>query len=143
MSDSAPLEREEPTIQHGQGILRDLTVVSAYGHKADISRGHTLVRINAPSFFLDAGFLRWLNSYEAGPATWHMRGEVAEDFSDVFIHYGGADWKDGTFTAEGSDYPNMENRPGIPNHIYALIAETVAEATGNMENEALVWITNL
>ena len=28
-------------------------------------------------------------------------------------------------------------------HIYALIAEAVAEITGDMENEALVWISNL
>ncbi len=143
MSDQPNLEREQATIQRGLGVMRDVTTVSAYGHEVDLTRGHTLVRINAPSFFQDEGFLRWLNSDKDGPATWHRRGDEVEEYSDVFIHYGGADWKDGTFNAEGSDYPNLENRPSIPNHIYALIAEAVAEITGDMENEALVWISNL
>lgn len=137
-------EREQPTIKRGQGVMRDVTTFSAYGHEVDLTRGHTLVRINAPSFFQDAGFLRWLNSDKDGPATWHKRGDEAEEYSDVFIHYGGGDWNaERGFTAEGSDYPNTEERPGIPESIYALIAEAVAEATGNMENEALVWISNL
>lgn len=143
MSNQPNLKREQPTIQRGQGVMRDVTTVSAYGHEVDLTRGHTLVRINAPSFFQDEGFLRWLNSDKDGPATWHKRGDDAEEYSDVFIHYGGADWKDGAFNAEGSDYPNREDRPGVPDHIYALIAEAVAEVTGNIENEALVWISNL
>lgn len=144
MNDQQPLEREQPTIQRGQGVMRDVITVSAYGHEAELTRGHKLVRINAPSFFQDEGFIRWLNSTESGPATWHMRGGEPGEYSDVFIHYGGASWNDEHgFTAEGSDYPNTEERPGIPESIYALLAEAVAEATGNMENEALVWISNL
>lgn len=142
MNDEANLKRQEPTIQRGQGTLRDVTTVSAYGHEAQFTRGHLLVRLNAPSFFADENFRRWLNSQQHGPATWHQGGEP-EEYSDVFIHYGGADWKGGKFNAEGSDYPDLPNRPGIPDHIYALIAEAVKEATGSMENEALVWISNL
>lgn len=143
MNDQQPLEREQPTITRGLGALKDVTTISAYGHEADLTRGHTLVRLNAPSFFQDERFLRWLNSEKDGPATWHKRGADAEEYSDVFIHYGGADWKNNTFNAEGSDYPDLPEKPGIPEPIYALIAEAVAEATGSMENEALVWISNL
>lgn len=143
MIDHPKLEREQPTTERNQGILQDTTTISAYGHEAQITRGHLLVRLNAPSFFQDEGFLRWLNSDKDGPATWHRRGDEAEEYSDVFIHYGGADWKNNTFNAEGSDYPDLPEKPGIPDHIYALIAEAVAEATGNMENEALVWISNI
>lgn len=144
MNDQQPLEREQATITRGQGVLGDVTTISAYGHEAQITRGHLLVRINAPSFFQDAGFLRWLNSDKDGPATWHRpTGSEVDEYSDVFIHYGGADWKNNTFNAEGSDYPDLPDKPGIPERIYALIAEAVAEATGSMENEALVWISNL
>ncbi len=137
------LEREQPAINRGEGIRGDVTTVSAYGHEAEITRGHLLVRLNASSFFQDEGFLRWLNSDTDGPATWHKRGDAAEEYSDVFIHYGGASWDtERGFTAEGSDYPNLENRPGIPDHIYALIADAVAEATGSMQKTALVWISN-
>jgi len=144
MNDQQPLEREQPIIERGQGTYGDITVIGAYGHELGLdTKPNPLVRINAPSFFRDTNFVRWLNSPESRAATWHARGNEPAEDSDVFIHYGGADWKNNTFNAEGSDYPDLPTRPGIPEAIYALIAEAVAEATGSMENEALVWISNL
>ena len=144
MNDQATLEREQPTITRGEGIFRNHTIVAAYGHQAEIQGAPQLVRLNAPSLFADPEWRAWLNHPQSGPATWHARGEEPGDYSDVFIHYGGAHWDEQHgFIAEGSDYPSQENRPGIPDRIYALLAEAVREATGSSDSEVLLWISNL
>lgn len=136
--------REQPIIERGQGTYGDITVIGAYGHELGLdTKPNPLVRINAPSFFRDTNFVRWLNSPESRAATWHARGNEPAEGSDVFIHYGGAEWKGDKFYAESSDYPGSPERPGIPEPIMALIAEAVRAATGSAETEALVWISNL
>lgn len=145
MAHSTPLEREQPVIERNQGVLRDVIILKAHGHEVEFGRRHyELVRVNAPSFFRDEGFIRWLNSDVSGPATWHARGDKPGEYSDVFINFGGAIWGERYgFSADGSDYPNLKEHPGIPDPIYALIAEAVVEDTGSMANECLVWIINL
>lgn len=119
-------------------------VIESSDHQATIyDRSYKLVRLNAPSFFKDPDWLRWLNHEKDGPATWHPRGAQAGEYSDVFTVYAGARFADGQFEGEGSDYPNTEERPGIPDHIYQIIAKAVEAQTGSAENEALVWISNL
>lgn len=136
--------REQPIIERGQGTYGDITVIGAYGHELGLdTKPRVLVRIDAPSFYRDPDYLRWLNSAESRAATWHWRGSEPAEDSDAFIHYGGARWADGKFHAECSDYPGSPDRPGIPETILALIAEAVKEATGSMDTEALVWISNL
>ena len=145
MNDQSILEREQPTVTRGEGVVGDQTVLSAYGHTVTLDRARRhLVRLNAPSLFEDPEWQAWLNHAGSGPATWHTRDEEPGEYSDVFLHYGGARWDaQHGFTAEGSDYPSQEGRPGIPDHIYALLADAVREATGSSDSEALLWISNL
>ena len=98
----------------------------------DITYDHMpVVRINAPDWYRDEGWLRWLNSNHS--ATWHKPGADAGEFSDVFFTF---DSKD------GSDYPDSEDRPGIADHIWEAISKIVEEKYG--ENAAvLIWVSNL
>lgn len=138
------LQREEPIITKADGYFRD-EYIEAYGHTILLDRsGRPLVRIDAPSFYQDPEFVRWLQSEEYGPATWHKpRSAPPDEGNDVFIYYGGADWDQDRFSAESSDYPGTESTPGIPEPIFAAIAEAVKRATGSYGTECIVWIANL
>lgn len=92
-----------------------------------------VVRINAPEWFEDPGWLKWLN-YSPGCATWHRKGDAkAGESSDVFFTYCGG---------EGSDYPSYTGWAGIPDHIWEQITKTVADIHG-ADAEVLVWVSNL
>lgn len=100
--------------------------------KYDINYDHMpVVRINAPEWYEDEGWLLWLASEQ--PATWFRPGRAVGEYSDVFFTFDSRD---------GSDYPGSENCPGIPEHIWACITEIVEAKYG--ENAAvLIWVSNL
>jgi hypothetical protein len=81
------------------------------------------IRINAPEFFEDAEFVRWLESPDA--ATWHCKGKQVNDHSDAFMTYD---------HEEGSDYTEL------PEWIWNSICDTM-DVYGY--KFALLWITNL
>jgi len=90
-----------------------------------------LVRINAPAFYKDADFLRWLNS--PGVATWHHAGAVVDEYADVFFTYSDGD---------GSDAPTgSDQRPAIPAHIWEQVVALVAPQVDG--GECLIWLSNL
>lgn len=89
-----------------------------------------VVRINAPAWFDDPEFLKWLN--RPGTATWHRSGTEPGDYSDVFFTF---------CQGEGSDYPGSED-PGIPDAIWKHLEFIVAEQHG-WDAEVLVWVSNL
>jgi len=89
-----------------------------------------LLRINAPAWFENPDFFRWLT--HKGTATWHQ-GEEPNEFSDVFFTF---------CQGEGSDYPSIPDRPGIPEEIWRYLEILVAEKYGWNE-EVLVWVSNL
>lgn len=95
---------------------------------------HTMpiLRLNAPSWYTDPGFLRWLNS--PATATWHEAGTDPGDGSDAFF----------TFTSGegGSDFPSTVGHPGIPGHIWEMLEAVVEEQLGH-NVEVLVWVSNL
>ncbi len=98
-----------------------------------IETNRTLVRINAPEFYKDPGFIQWLNS--KGTATWHNNTHAVEptEMSDVFFTFDAGD---------GSDAPNPDYQPGpcIPEHIWQKITRAL-DAAG--VDECLVWMSNL
>ena len=82
------------------------------------------LRINAPEWYQREDFRAWLNG--AGRATWHTRGELPSEYSDVFI----------TFDhGEGSDYDVL-----MPEDIWQEIS---AAAAANRLEDGLVWISNV
>lgn len=89
-----------------------------------------VVRINAPAWFDDPEFLKWLN--RPGTATWHRSGTEPGDYSDVFFTF---------CQGEGSDYPGSED-PGIPEEIWQHLEFIIAEQHG-WDAEVLVWVSNL
>lgn len=92
-----------------------------------ISHNRTLVRINAPEFYKDPDFIRWLN--HPGVATWHDKDSPPNEFSDVFFNYDHFD---------GSDAPVMgDDRPAIPPHIWNVICAELGDI------DCLVWLSNL
>lgn len=148
------MKRETPRVERANPYTKDV-LLEAYGHKVRVDKSDTvLVRIDAPSFYQDPEFLRWLNDERFGPATWHRpRGSEPDDHSDIFIYYGGARWStdengEDELLGEGSDYLGLDavgrkEMPEIPPHIYAVIAEAVKEATGSYYTCCVVWIANL
>jgi hypothetical protein len=90
-----------------------------------------VVRINAPEWFEDAGFVRWLDS--PGSATWHPKGQEVGEGDDAFFTY---------CQGEGSDYPDLPESPGIPEHIWEQVVKLVTELHGDYA-EVLVWVSNL
>lgn len=122
-------------------------VIRGFGLEIETeARPRPLVRINAPQLYRDPRFQAWLNHPQRGPATWH-RGGAPGDYSDAFIHYGGADWHPTHgFCGDGSDYSrdgHDPDNPSLPLEHYALIARAVELATGSGDTEALVWLSNL
>ena len=101
-----------------------------------------LVRINAPEFYADPGWLRWLNAPDqpcrARPATWHRPSDEPHEHSDVFIAY---------CDSEGSDVPDSLNQPGIPDHIWEQICQAIEKAAADDPEtdyrECLIWVSNL
>lgn len=43
------------------------------------------MKINVPEWYVQEDFQNWLNS--SNVATWHIKGEKPNEFSDVFIWY--------------------------------------------------------
>lgn len=90
-----------------------------------------ILRVDAPAWYEDEGFLLWLNG--RGTATWHIAGDDPGEGSDAFFTFSG----DG-----GSDYPGDDERPGIPQEIWEHLEFMVAEKFG-WGSEVLVWVSNL
>jgi hypothetical protein len=93
--------------------------------------GLPLVRINAPGWFRDKAFVRWLN--HPGTATWHTGGSDPTEYSDVFFTFDSGD---------GSDAPVPGGHPSIPPHIWDRVVHIV-ELTLGYRSECLVWVSNL
>jgi hypothetical protein len=85
------------------------------------------VKINAPEFFKDEAFIEWLNTTDNTLATWHDRGELPSEWSDIFVTI---------CDGEGSN-------SDMPSHIWRAIDEAVAQYFGRGDVECLLWITNL
>lgn len=96
-----------------------------------IPRSMKLVRIDAPAWFKNAEFVKWLNDRRT--ATWHAGADEPHDYSDVFFTY---------CQGEGSDWPGSEDRPGIPEEIWQHLEFIIAEQHG-WDAEVLVWVSNL
>lgn len=95
-------------------------------------RGMPTLRVNAPSWYRNEGFLRFINS--PGVATWHRSGDEANEFSDVMFTFD---------CGEGSDYgAPTDERPGIPAEIWALVHHLVVQEFG-IARDCLVWVSNL
>jgi len=63
-----------------------------------VSATHTVgLRINAHKWFQDEAFIEWLNSPEADVMTWHTKGDLIGEYSDVVVLV------DGSLNGEGSD----------------------------------------
>lgn len=140
MTRTQPIKRETPIISNESRARQTL---QAYGHTIGISKkAMPLVEINAPSFFKDPDFLKLLNDPQQQVATWHSRDTEPGDCSDVFIYHSQAYWHDNELCAYGTHYDYGANG-GLPEHIIAVIAEAVQHATGSMNTECLIWITNL
>jgi hypothetical protein len=91
----------------------------------------TVVRVNAPEWYEDAGFVRWLDS--SASATWHTKGRGVCEGDDAFFTY---------CQGEGSDYPGTTKSPGIPDHIWEQVVDLVTDLHGEYA-ECLVWVSNL
>jgi len=85
--------------------------------------------LSADAWYADPGWMRWLNSVE--PATWHKQGDEPDEGSDVWFTY---------CQGDGSDYPDSDDQPGIPEWIWMEICE-LAHKHGH--EECLVWVSNL
>lgn len=89
-----------------------------------------LVRINAPELYADPEFVAWLNNDDerpvTGPATWHTRGELPGEYSDIF------------FTVDPPDGSDSD----MPTACWDKILDAVADVLGP-HRECLVWLSNL
>lgn len=82
------------------------------------------VRLDAPEFYKDPDFVKWLNESKKGIiATWHTGG-APNDFSDIFVTY------------DGGDGSNSD----MPEHIWDEISLTCRKMDVNY---CVVWITNV
>ena len=100
-----------------------------------ISGTDMLVRINAPEWYRDPDFCRWLRSRNT--ATWCAIGEDPNEESDAFFTYDDGD---------GSDAP-LPNHPhptmrGLPEHIWSQVCALI-EASHGKGIDCLVWVSNL
>ncbi|MDD5191478.1 MAG: hypothetical protein PHE50_10655 [Dehalococcoidales bacterium] len=94
----------------------------------ETSRGASLI-INAPEFFLDPGFVAWLNNGEA-KITMHQGGEPGE-YSDVVVLV------DPSLNGEGSDSDMPEN---IWNQIIDACRQNFKPRGGY---HLIIWIRNI
>jgi len=95
-------------------------------HAATVELAMPLVRVNAPHWYQDPGFVRWLVSGKA--ATWHANTTPTSD-SDVFFTF---------CCCEGSDYSPDDSM--IPKRIWH---EVCAIALEQGHEECLFWVSNL
>jgi len=94
-----------------------------------------LLRISSASeWYKDPTFLEWINSPET--ATWHVSGNKATEYSDVFFHMSGSPGG----CIEGSDEPGY-GKPAPPQEIWDEIGKIATEQFGE-DFECLVWISN-
>jgi hypothetical protein len=94
----------------------------------EAERGMCL-RINAPEWFKRDDFAEWLSSDKT--ATWHEKGTIPGEYSDVFVTIDGD---------EGSDAWQGPSSDTIPKDIWA---EIVAAAKRLGINDGIVWISNV
>jgi hypothetical protein len=87
------------------------------------------IRITAPHWWSDPGFLQWLNS--SATATWHAAGDEPHEYSDCFILFD---------NGEGADAPIDQYLPSdkqIPPYLWE-------ELTQFLESEGIryciVWL---
>ena len=84
--------------------------------------------LNAPEWFQDAEFVRFLDSPHS--TTWHVKGEVPSEYSDLFVTYDHGD---------SNDYQPGSDLPSIPEHIWDQI---VAKADELGFTYGVIWIQN-
>jgi len=83
-----------------------------------------LIRINAPDFYRDPDFLRWLDHPDRHQATWHNKGTPPGEFSDLFFTYD---------QGEGSD-------SDMPGNVWDFLHKELSRQGVTF---ALVWVSNL
>ena len=83
-----------------------------------------VLRLNAPFWYRRKDFLDWLNSGKA-IATWHKKGEVPGEFSDVFFTF---------------DHEEGSDRDDLPEDIWQ---EVCAIAKEQGFTDGVVWVSNL
>lgn len=88
--------------------------------------------INAPEWFEDEAFSRWLNNEEHPLMTWHRRGEEAGEWSDVVT------WVDPSLGGEGTDQGEMPD-----SQWNSIVEQCRAHFTPGQGPHILVRITNL
>lgn len=85
------------------------------------------MRINAPHWYRNPAFVAWLNS--PGSATWHVKGQLPNEYSDAFLTYD---------NGEGSDAPpGGDLYPSIPVELWNELRAELGDVA------CLVWLTNL
>lgn len=85
---------------------------------------HPCLRINVPDLFEDEDFVAWLNHPESIIATWHVKGQKSNDYSDIYVSYD---------NGEGSD-------ADMPEHCWDLICK-ICEEEGF--RHGILHLTNL
>ncbi len=97
----------------------------------DVSTGVSL-KINAPEFFQDAAFQKWLNNRQP-KMTWHQGG-VPTEWSDTVVMV------DPSFTGEGTD-------ADMPEHIWDKIVTQCrnhfSQTAAHNRNHVMVRLTNV
>lgn len=91
---------------------------------------------NAPQFFADPAFQAWLNNPDNCVMTWHKKGQVVGEFSDVVVHV------DPSLNGEGTDSDMPEH---IWDQIVALCKTEFPDLVGqNLRGEHIhVRLTNI
>jgi len=83
-----------------------------------------VLRIDASEWYQRKDFMDWLNSGKP-IATWHRKGEVPGEYSDVFITF---------------DHEEGSDRDSIPEDVWQEICRIARE---QHFEDGLVWIANL
>lgn len=69
-----------------------------------IARLSPVLSINAPEWFAEDAFLSWLNDREKPLVTWHKRGQIPNEWSDIIV------FVDPSLNGEGSENGEMPDR---------------------------------
>lgn len=97
----------------------------------ELAGGFAGIQINAPAYFDDPGFLKWLNDPQTNVMTWHKKGSAINDYSDVVVMV------DPSLCGEGTD-------SDMPEAIWDAVVTYTRKFVGEGQTRHIpVWITNL
>lgn len=97
----------------------------------ELAGGFAGIQINAPAYFDDPGFLKWLNDPQTNVMTWHTQGGDTSDFSDVVVMV------DPSLCGDGTD-------SDMPEAIWDAVVTYTRTFVGEGQSRHIpVWITNL